>query len=273
MFKLIFKIINFIFIIGIIILLYSFFMEPKLLTSRTEVVKTGTLNEEITIVQFTDTHIGPNYDIDQLEKLVKKINSKKPDIIIFSGDLIDVAREYGRIDEITPTLEKLNSRLGKFAVYGNHDYGGGAKKYFSEIMNNSGFVILKNESFLLKINESENINIIGLDEAMLGAPDYSVSVNKIVSESPNILILHEPDLINKMDTTNIDVSFSGHSHGGQVSIPYIRDYVLPPYGRNYVKGNYKINDNNTLYVSSGIGTTRIHARFLNFPEFVVYKFK
>lgn len=272
MIKLIFKIINFIIVMAVLICLYAFFVEPKLLISRTETISTGTLMEELTIVHFTDTHLGENYSLEQLEKLVKKINAKEPDIILFTGDLIDVARDYENVSEIAPILKKLNPKLGKFAIYGNHDHGGGAHQYYDKIMDESNFVLLDNNSFLVKVNEKENLNIIGLDDAMLGKPDYSISTTHLVKDSPNILILHEPDLIDQMDTSNINATFSGHSHGGQVKIPFISKQILPIYGQNYVKGSYKINDTNTIYVSSGIGTTRIAARFMDIPEFVIYKF-
>lgn len=272
MFKLIFKIINFIIIIAIIVALYAFYIEPKLLISRTETIATGKLMEELTIVHFTDTHIGPDYSIEQLEKLVKKINAKKPDIILFTGDLVDVARDFEGIYDISPTLKKLTPKLGKFAIYGNHDHGGGAHRYYNDIMTESDFILLDNNSFLLKINEKENINIIGLDDAMLGNPNYSVSNTNFVAQYPNILLLHEPDLLDKMDTTMIDASFSGHSHGGQVNLPFVAEYALPLYGKKYVKGQYQVNESNSLNVSSGIGTTRIAARFMTIPEFVVYKF-
>lgn len=224
--------------------------------------------EMFKIVQFSDTHLGFQYDLIQLTEVVNKINSLTPDILFFTGDLMDVPNEYDRIDEIVPVLQKLKAPYGKFAVYGNHDHGGYGSNIYREVMEKAGFKVLLNEASKVKLLNNEHVYIIGIDDAMLGNPDIATALSAVPNESFKLLLSHAPDLADDALPYNIQLQLSGHSHGGQIKIPFIGALVKPPFAEKYYEGLYTIGDNNdlTLYVNRGLGTTRLPFRFLSRPE-------
>lgn len=272
--KVFWKIAKSLFIISIIIvgiIVYSFKIEPKrLITKEFEIELARENKESIRVVQFSDVHLGPNYSLKQLDNLVNKINALEPDIIAFTGDLIDVASEFDGISEIGNILGKLNSKYGKYAVWGNHDYGGGGVRFYEDIMVKSEFKVLTNQNSLVELDSGQVITIIGLDDAMLGQPDIEKSYEGVDNESVKLLLLHEPDLVDKIETDRIDLALAGHSHGGQVVVPFFGPLVTPPFAKIYSKGMYELATNTHLYVNSGIGTTNIPVRFWNPPELSVF---
>lgn len=273
--KIIKKIFTFILItlvIAISLLVYMAKIEPNMLIAKNYNININENKEtkNIKIVQFTDTQLGEFYSLSQLEKAVKKINKQNPDIVLFTGDLIDKASQYKDIDKVTSIMSNINSKLGKYAVWGNHDYGSGGHKYYENIMIKSGFKILVNETVSIPINKDKNITISGLDEVMFGKPDAKSIEKNINNNDMNILMLHEPDLISEFDHSNIDLAVAGHSHGGQVALPFIGAIITPPFGEKYTKGFYEINDRTKLYVNSGLGNTRSPFRLMNIPEISVF---
>lgn len=228
--------------------------------------------QDFRIVQFSDTHLGFQYDLIQLKEVVNKINSLTPDILFFTGDLMDAPNEYDKIDEIVPVLQKLKAPFGKFAVYGNHDHGGYGSDIYKEVMENAGFKLLINEASEVKLLNNEHFYIVGIDDAMLGNPDIEKALEAVPNDSFKLLLSHAPDLADDAEPYNIQLQLSGHSHGGQVKIPFIGALVKPPFAEKYYEGLYAIGENNdlTLYVNRGLGTTRLPFRFLSKPEITLF---
>lgn len=269
--SLVMVIIIFLGVIGI----YTTFIERKLLsTKKYEININENSQEELKIVQFTDTHLGIYYSLDDLEKVVENINKQKADIVIFTGDLMDNASQYEHIYEISEVLGKIEATIGKYAIYGNRDYGGGAVRYYEEIMEESGFELLVNESKVIEL-ENTNINIFGGDDALMGNYNSEETIEGINNNDVNLLILHEPDLIDDFKEYPIDLALSGHSHGGQVYIPFIGPLATTELAEKYTKGFYNLNNSTDgkLYVNSGLGNTKVPFRFFNKPQITVIKLK
>lgn len=265
---------NFVLPIIIIILgifIYARFIEPNLLVVKSLNITSNTnYNSNIRVVFFSDTHFGNMYDENKLEDIVDKINNLNADLVVFGGDLIDSYYKFPPdTSYIQSKLKQINASIGKYSIYGNHDYGGGAEKVFKEIMKNSDFTILENE---IEVLSKWNIKLIGLDDYLLGNPDKSI-VDNIDKNSYNILISHAPDIIDAMNMNNVNFTISGHTHGGQVTVPILTKKFLPPGGKKYVKGFFDITNNSKLYVTSGIGLTKVNFRFLNIPEILVFDIK
>lgn len=246
-------------------LVYARFIEPQRLTVKEISDISYSMKEPITVAIFADTHFGFDYSLEDFQKVVDQVNANPPDVLIFAGDLIDNLNEYsGDTWQISNMLSKMNANIGKYAVFGNHDYGGGAEWEYESIMNEGGFTVLKNEIVTF---DKYNLRLIGIDDLVIGYGDASI-VNEADAELYNLVICHEPDIMDMILDSNADYMVSGHTHGGQIRVPFYTEKFLPSYGEKYVKGEYQIdNEHQTiLYVNSGLGTTKIPARFGAVPE-------
>ena len=263
------------FLVAIQILIYSFAIEPNLLIVNNNTFEAQDKSTNIKVIQFTDTHLGKYYSISDLEKAVKKINDQNPDIVVFTGDLVDCANRYKEIDNISQVLKKIEANLGKYAIYGNHDYGGDAVRYYKEIMKSAGFKVLVNNSQSIKLNNNKSITILGSDDGLMGNIKSDKTMENITKENFNLLLLHEPDYVNKFIDYPIDLVVSGHSHGGQVRIPFYGAIKNNFGSKKYSKGFYNLSNvrNTKIYVSSGLGNTKVPFRFGNIPEIVVFNIK
>lgn len=252
---------------------YARYIEPMLLTTTEKILTSKKIPKSfngIKIIQFSDTHLGHYYTLENLSKLVNKINSFEPHIILFTGDLIDAPDKYALLNHISPVLKKLTAPLGKFAIYGNHDHGGYGSNHYKKIMKDSNFTLLVNESQTIQIDNGY-IVIAGLDDAMLSKPDIPITLRGVDTGAYTIMMVHEPDLADLVSQYQVDVQLSGHSHGGQVQLPLYGPLITPPFAKRYVEGMYHIKDSDLkLYVNRGIGTTRMPFRFFSIPELTIF---
>lgn len=265
LFKWIFTFVLILVLIGVLCVGYAHFIEPNRLTVKETQDTSYSMKEPITIAVFADTHFGFQYDTDMFQKVVDKVNENPPDILLFAGDLIDNLNQYsGDISEISKKLSMMKANLGKYAVFGNHDYGGGAEYKYETIMNQGGFKVLVNETVTFR---KKNLRLIGIDDLLIGYGDPSV-VNRADASMYNLVLCHEPDIIDNILNSNTDYMVAGHTHGGQIRIPFYTEQFLPSYGEKYVKGKYELKNKNqtVLYVNSGLGTTKIPARLGAVPE-------
>lgn len=270
--KFIFNILNKLIILALIAMMvlgYAMFLEPNLL--RVNKFELGTLSSaKLKVVQFSDTHIGEYYSVKNLEKLVRVINMQEPDIIVFTGDLVDEINENTDLKSISSVLGTMKATKGKFAVYGNHDYGAQGHKYYKKTMENAGFKVLVNDAVQYHLNNKISVNIVGVDDGLLGKPNYE-KINFLIKERYyDIVLLHEPDTIDTFEGEPYELALSGHTHGGQVRLPFKGALKKVPLGEKYDKGMYDISEEQKLYVSSGIGNTKMPFRFLNIPEIAVF---
>lgn len=262
------------------ILLYSRFIATKGLVTKEYKITSSSIQDNFhgfKIVHISDVHYGRTTDKKDLNNMVKEVNLLKPDIVVLTGDLID--RDTKLDDdlkgEISEVLSSTNANVGKYAISGNHDSN------FSEwesIINDSGFKNL-NDTYELIYNDGYTpILLAGLSSNLNNQVDITERYNKILEYSNNenikelykILLIHEPDYINNIDYSNFNLILAGHSHNGQVRLPFIGGIILPNGAKKYYKEHYKIN-NTDLYISSGIGTSGISFRLFNKPSINFYR--
>lgn len=254
---------------------YAWYIEPRLLSRQMYVIehpKVPRAFHNFKILQFSDTHLGFHYDLEQLEKLVRKINEEEPDLLLFTGDLVDEPQTYPFSPRLVDVLKKLHASKGKYWIYGNHDHGGYGTEKIQQVMDASGFQLLQNEHRSIK-NGNASFTLAGLDDVMLGKPDIARALYGADEELFTLLMVHEPDVADRFTDRAVDIQLSGHSHGGQVQLPLIGHLITPPYADKYVEGHYSITQTFDLYVSRGIGTTRLPYRFLCRPEYSVFQLK
>lgn len=254
---------------------YARYIEPDLLRIKSLKIDTAKDIRPCKVVFFTDTHFGKYYDVSHVETIVKKINQTNADVVVFGGDLLDnFARDREDIDleYLKNQLGKIEAKAGKYAVWGNHDYGGGAVRIYEELLTSCGFQVLDDESLVL---EDYGIKLIGYDDYLMGWTDPSLYTIK--SELFNIIVAHEPIISQFIENKSDNFLLSGHTHGGQVNIPFLTAKLLPKGSGQFVKGFYTKEEIGTavslnMYTSSGVGMTRYPFRFLNVPEIVEITF-
>ena len=220
----------------------------------------------VKIIQFSDVHLGKSYGVGTIRRIVKQINKLKPDIIVCTGDFIDCALDLNHQEEIIKELKTLNASYGKYAVYGNHEYKNAGDSVYRHMMRKSGFKLLVNEKREIKIEEKEFV-IVGLDDSVSGKMNIPLATNHLSDKKYNILLAHEPDVVEEILDLSIDLQLSGHSHGGQFRLPILGALYTPELSKRYIKGMYNFpNSDVKLYVNVGIGTTIIRGRLFNRPE-------
>lgn len=261
------------------ILLYSRFIETKGLITKEYKITDSTINDNFhgfKITHISDLHYGRTTTKKDLEKIVKEINLLKADIVVFTGDLID--KDTDLTEEIKKdlieNLSKINSTIGKYAINGNHD------TYFSEwenIITESGFKNINDTFELIYKDTYTPLLLSGLSSNLNNTIDITERYNQLSQSITNenndlykILLIHEPDYIDNIDYSNFNLILAGHSHNGQVRLPVIGATVLPQGAKKYYKEYYKIN-NTDLYISSGIGTSKISFRLFNKPSINFYR--
>lgn len=249
---------------------YARYIEPYLLTQKSVQYVSEDLAElpsGIRIAIFADTHFSEYYTPEDFQKVVDRINAEKPDLIFFLGDLIDDYSTYpGDVGEIEKGLRSLEAGIGKYAVYGNHDYGGKMEFDYPEVMKAGGFHLLINESVYL---EDLNVEVMGIDDMVIGYGDPDAAA-VLREERYNVVLCHEPDIADRVKSYAVDLMLSGHTHGRQINLWFFDDFILPTYGKKYIKGEYDLPAEGgrdlQLYVTRGIGTTKIPMRFGSPPE-------
>ena len=256
---------------------YAFKIEPYRLTINEYPLNSrGENSDEIKIVQFSDLHIKEDFTSENLEKAVRLINKQNPDIVIFTGDLYDNYAIYRDDEHITEQLANIQTRYDKIAIWGNRDYGGGAARQYESIMEQAGFTVLKNENRFVTTENGKKILFTGLDDSMLGSPDMPDS-SELSNSDYSILLTHEPDTVEYYLGYGYSAVLSGHSHGGQIDIPFLPSInaaalSATSLAEEYSSGIYHLSSDGSskLYVNTGIGTTHISARFGVVPEVAVF---
>lgn len=168
-------------------------------------------------------------------------------------------------------LKQLQATIGKYAVWGNRDYGGGASAVYDEVMEASGFTVMKNQGETVTLADGRRLFIGGLDDSLLGNPSVSETLSYRETYDYALLMTHEPDVADAFIGTGTQLVLAGHSHGGQICIPFYP--ITNVLAEKYTRGLYQLDQETQLYVNTGLGTTAIHARFGVIPEithFTIY---
>jgi uncharacterized protein len=258
-----FLIVHVLAILGIACFIDGFFVEPKWIeVTRVEIETTKLKNATLRIVLFSDMHCENKPRNEQ--KLVEIVESLKPDVIVFTGDSLNTPKALPLLKE---TLRHMNAPLGKFAVRGNFD------SYFwkyIDLFSGTDFNELVNESVKIK-KDGDTFSLTGFKVPC--PQDFQTVLRNVLAENYNIMLYHYSDLAESLQGLNVDLYLSGHTHGGQVRLPFYGALVtLSRFGKKYEMGIYDINEMK-LYVNRGIGLENTPApkvRFLCRPEITVF---
>jgi predicted MPP superfamily phosphohydrolase len=249
-------------ILGLLCFLYALFIEPCRIEVNTINMQTAKLSRTgLRIVQISDLHCGRNSRNEK--RIVEIINHLKPDIIAFTGDAIKL-NTPGALPLFKNTMKSLRANLAKVAVRGNIDI-----RFFAnlDLFSDTGFQLLDTGTMQLQKN-GESFSMSGLSFGHATALQDVLC--KVPQEQFSILLYHYPDLVEDLDNLNVDLYLCGHTHGGQIALPYYGAIItLSKFGKKYESGSYHVNDT-MLYVNRGIGGHLAGIRFFARPEITVF---
>ncbi len=257
---------------------YATFVEPNHIVTRSVEIKLKRLSaafDGFRIAQISDIHYGEFLGERHVADVVKLVNATKPDLVAITGDF--VTRPWGKHRGYRPAalkaepcaelLHNLQSRLGTVAVLGNHDHATDAT-IVAGALSSSGIRVLQNHAVPVEVSGSR-LWIAGVDDAVERVADLGGTMAQVPKDEACLLMVHEPDMADWVCKYPVDLQLSGHSHGGQVRIPFLGAPVLPSSGRKYPLGHYNIG-NLQLYTNPGVGVITLPIRFDCPPEITVF---
>lgn len=264
------KIFLIIFILILSLALYGFFINPKGFKITSKTIEINTIPESFNgfkILQLTDFLIKDSKDLKNIENITEKVTDLKPDIILFTGDLIYKNNNLSEQDitKLKEILSKMECTLYKYAITGDND-----NNTSKDILTNSNFTILDNESKYIFYKDPKPIKITGLTN--LENLDTSLTIEDNLDTALNLVITHYPDYFETLKNEDVDIILSGHSLNGQVVIPFYGGIIKSPLANKYIYGSYEEN-NTKLFISGGIGNKKINFRLFNKPEINLYNLK
>ena len=272
MIKKIFKIISIVFITLVLLIFYSRYIATAGLVTKEITINNQNIESDfdgLKIVHFSDLHYKRIITKKRINKIIDEINLINPDVVVFTGDLIDDDSDITDDDiaYLKETLGSINSKYGKYAVLGNHDYSIDINK-IREIYKDADFNLLENTYDIIYSKNNQKLYIGGMSTGEFN--DSTISKLLINDNMYKIILLHEPDFIEDIKSLNSDLALAGHSHNGQVNIPYIKKLFLPVNSKKYYDEYYKVN-NTEFYISNGIGVSRYNFRLFNTPSINFYR--
>ncbi|VVM35005.1 predicted phosphohydrolase [Terribacillus sp. AE2B 122] len=265
-------------LIAIIALVFFFYFQNNSIVITESTISSKRIPasfNDYKIVQLSDLHsktFGNRQNV-----LVEKVSNTNPDLIVFTGDLVD-SKNYNE-DTSLNLIRELIHIAPIYFVTGNHEWWSGKFDILEKELNDIGVKVLRNTNDVISKGD-EKIQIIGIDDPAYVNDSYTErsitegaienSVEGMEDDYFKILLSHRPEFLSIYSKYGIDVVFSGHAHGGQVRIPFVGGLVAPNQGflPKYTAGKFDL-DNTSMFVNRGLGNSTIPLRIFNRPEIIV----
>jgi predicted MPP superfamily phosphohydrolase len=251
------------------------FFEPCRIKPSRHRIRTRKLRGEIRVVHLTDLHLDRDTRRDHVPLIV---NALRPDLVVMTGDYLNSAKASPRLRRF---VQRLQARLGVYACFGNWDRG---KE--DALFHETAVVPLRDHILRIDTGWGESIGLIGVDfDSHRKAPEL---LQGLAKDDFNIFLHHTPDLVEEIAGNGpVDLYLAGHTHGGQVRVPFLRAFRSPvkgpfPYhgalataskfGTKYESGRFHVGQT-TLYVNRGLGMEgglAPRVRLFCFPEIAVF---
>lgn len=227
--------------------------------------------EEIILLQISDFHGSTSKKI--VQRLVEAAGDIKPDAVLITGDLADrTTKDFGNIYALIKKLHSICPSI--FFVTGNHEWGNNRKKELLSGLSALGVVILNNRGLVFTEGKT-GINLCGVDDPYRGKDNIEKAMKGISGQKYTVLLSHSPQIRGRLGKYTPDLILCGHTHGGQVRLPFVGAVVAPGEGLLpvYDKGMFKLNGGSRLYIDSGVDTSNLSLRFLNRSQISVIRIK
>jgi predicted MPP superfamily phosphohydrolase len=248
---------------------YTVFVERSIVLTNTYRIQVPNLPEAFSgfrIVQLSDLHYGPLVSLGFLRDVIARANRIKRDLIVCTGDYVHERNATGHIDRVWPLVSELRAPEGVLSVLGNHDHWADTARsqYWLERTGQD----LRQKVTAIERNGSR-LWIVGAGDLWEDHKSLDGLSSEIPEADCRIVLAHNPDTADSEFSTRVDLMISGHTHGGQVKIPFIGTPVLPVRNKTYSSG-LKISPRGTkVFISRGIGWAVFPVRFNCYPEIAV----
>ncbi|MBI4387905.1 MAG: metallophosphoesterase [Candidatus Omnitrophica bacterium] len=258
--------------IGLSLLLVDmFFVEPNWIQVNHVAIHDQKLAEvlkRIKVVHITDLHFTRGIGYRE-KQLIRKVNALNPDLLLITGDFFD---DLSQVELVRQLIRSFKVNIGIFGIPGNTDHivmdGFSAARELAP----AGIDVLVNENRKVPLPNGRILHLAGVDDPTYGHDNLNQAMFGISEDVPTILLAHSPYIFEKAVKQEIDLVLVGHTHGGQIGIPwlvYLSDYAnRTPYMRGFFKKN-----STAMYVNTGIGMKTLPLRFLCRPEIAVIEVK
>jgi len=251
--------------------------EISILTHSIAIANLPEAFQNYRIVQISDIHYDEFTEPSFLARIIDRVNALAPDLLLLTGDFISygpLPLSFARsaVYRCTDLLRAL-ACPHRFAVMGNHDVAIGSRIVRDALLQAS-IPLLVNQYFPIE-RGSQRLWLCGTDDPCNGRPDLHLAI-PARPDGPVLLMSHAPDYADHVANHSrghlVDLMLSGHSHGGQIRVPFLGPIVLPPLGKKYPEGLYRF-DRLQLYVNRGLGTVGIPFRLNCPPEITLFTLK
>ena len=225
-----------------------------------------------TVAMLSDFHYDPYFSVHPLRAAIAMVNRLHPDLIALTGDFVSVplvgdeTKAAFAAEPCARLLRQMTAPHGLWAVMGNHDDATDAE-HVTHALQAESIQVLANQSEPIE-QDGARFWLAGVNDVMSGTADLSKTMHGVPAGEPVILLAHEPDFADEASQYPIDLQLSGHSHGGQIRIPFLPPLYLPELAKKYVWGTYHVGPL-TLHTSAGLGTIGIPMRLNCPPEVTV----
>lgn len=208
-----------------------------------------------TIGALSDLHLGPLVPTDVVRRAAELLATRRPGLVVVTGDVISTAGAALKVDDALAALATYNI----YGVYGNWDWEASMRH---ALRNQRAIRFLRNDG----VEPVPGLWLAGVEETIFGRPDIDRAVAGVPDFAVRILLAHEPDYADHVRPRhNIALQISGHSHGGQIRLPFVGPVMLPRAGRKYASGLNQA-PHCQVYTSRGVGVVHIPIRLLCPPE-------
>ncbi|MBK8304663.1 MAG: metallophosphoesterase [Chloracidobacterium sp.] len=211
------------------------------------------------IIQLSDTHHSPFTSLEHIERAIKIANRLRPDMFLLTGDYVSHDREY--IAPVAAALGRLKSRYGTYACLGNHDHWTDAD-LVTKLFRGEGINVLVNQGFRFETRRG-SFWIAGVDDHMVGKTDVPASLRGSFPDEMKLLLAHNPIIFREAARYGVDLTLSGHTHGGQIKLRDDEKRILP---QRKLKAGLHTRRSSQVYITRGIGTVVVPMRYQCPPE-------
>lgn len=256
---------------GFLVVLDAFVIEPNWVDVHRVVIRDAELARVVgstKMVHITDIHLTEGIGFRE-KKLIEKINALRPDIILFTGDIIDDATQ---VEPAVELFKSMRAAKGIYAIPGDTDRIVMDGRSLARELAPSGIHFLLNESRNIPLDNGSSMWLAGLDDSRSKRGLLEQVLSRSPPEEPAILIAASPSIFQEAIRAGVNLVLVGDTHGGQVGIPFLVKMSRYANRTPYMKGLFTEGET-AMYVNRGIGTKTLPIRFLCRPEIAVIEVK